>query len=87
MESIVEGWVKFSRQKCVEGFIDVWYGDCADNPNNERKSHWNLNGFATYIRLDGGEWFPTRFRGIKGFTIEMSEVSTSKEIWAEIYKE
>ena len=42
-ESLQEGWVSFSRIPCVTGCIDVWYGDCAHNPNSETKPYWNLN--------------------------------------------
>jgi hypothetical protein len=48
-EYLQEGWVKFSRVSCVEGCIDVWYGDCAHNPNSEIKPHWNLNGLVMII--------------------------------------
>ena len=87
-ERIQEGWVKFSRFNCTEGCIDIWYGDCADNPNRDTASRWCLNSFATYIRLNGeGEWYPNEYRkGINGFTGEMSEITTSQEIWDELSK-
>jgi hypothetical protein len=87
-ERIEEGWVKFSRIPCVEGCIDVWYGDCAHNPNNKERPQWNLNGFSTFIRLNGeGNWYPNEYRtGIKSFVGEMAEVFTSQEIWVEISK-
>jgi hypothetical protein len=87
-ENIQEGWVKFSRIPCVEGCVDVWYGDCAYNPNSEIEPRWSLNSFTTFIRLNGeGEWFPNGYRrGIKGFVGEMAEVYTSQEIWDEISK-
>ena len=85
-ERIEEGWVKFSRIHCVEGCIDIWYGDCAHNPNNEIEPRWNLNSFASFIRLNGkGEWFSTK-NGVKGFTAEMAEEFTSQEIWDELSK-
>lgn len=85
-QQLQEGWVKFSRIQCTKGCIDIWYGDCAHNPNNEIEPHWCLNSFALFIRLDGvGEWVHIERRnGIKGFTMEMAEVSTSKEIWNEV---
>ena len=88
-EKIEEGWVRFSRHNCTEGCIDIWMGDCADNPNRDTKSHWNLNAFSTFVRLNGeGEWYPNAFRkGVNGFTAEMSEVSTSQEIWEELRKD
>ena len=87
-EIIQEGWVKFSRFNCTEGCIDIWYGDCAHNPNNKIEPKWSLNSFATFIRLNGeGEWVPNEYRtGINGFTGEMCEVSTSQEIWDELSK-
>ena len=87
-EQLQEGWVKFSRIPCVEGCIDVWYGDCAHNPNSEIKPQWNLNGFRTYIRLDGrGEWFSNDYRrGMKSFVGDMAEQFTSQEIWNELSK-
>ena len=87
-ERIEEGWVKFLRHKCTEGCIDIWYGDCAHNPNREIQPHWCLNAFSTFIRLNGeGLWYSNGFRrGINGFTAEMCEVATSQEIWDELSK-
>jgi hypothetical protein len=34
-EKLQEGWVKYSRFNCTEGCIDIWSGDCADNPTGE----------------------------------------------------
>ena len=85
-EKIQQGWVKFSRCHCTEGYIDIWYGDCAHNPNHKDEPKWNLNGFTTYIRLNGeGEWHPNDYRrGVLGFTCEMAEAFTSQEIWEEL---
>lgn len=85
-ESKVEGWVKFSRFHCTEGSIDIWYGDCACNPNSEIEPRWYLNSFATFIRLNGqGLWYPNGYRkGIKGFVGEMAIAFTSQEIWEEL---
>jgi hypothetical protein len=87
-ERIQEGWVKFSRFNCTEGCIDIWYGDCAHNPNSKEQPQWNLNAFSTFIRLNGeGNWYPNEYRtGIKSFVGEMAEVFTSQEIWVEISK-
>ena len=87
-EDLKEGWVRFSRIPFVTGCIDVWYGDCAHNPNNEIKPQWNLNGFRTYIRLDGkGEWFSNDYRrGMRSFVGDMAEQFTSQEIWNELSK-
>ena len=87
-EILQEGWVKFSRYHCTEGYIDIWLGDSSDNPNRDIKSHWYLNSFNTYIRLNGeGRWFPNGYRkGVKRFTSEMGVVTTSQEIWDELKK-
>ena len=86
-ESLQEGWVSFSRIPCVTGCIDVWYGDCAHNPNSKTKPYWNLNGFATFIRLDGkGEWIGSGYRSVKSFAGDMAEQFTSQEIWNELIK-
>lgn len=87
-ERIKEGWVTFTRFYCTEGCIDIWYGDCAHNPNIEKEPRWNLNSFVSFIRLNGeGRWFPNEYRkGLKGFTEEMCGVFTSQEIWEELSK-
>jgi len=52
-----EDWVKFRRKPFREGFIDVWTGDCGQNPNCVGKSNFNLNSDTQYFRLNGqGEW-------------------------------
>ena len=82
---IQEDWVKFSRYDCIEGTIDIWTGDCADNPNNKNQSRWCLNSFSTFIRLNSDEWVECEYRrGVNGFVAEMSEVATAQEIWKEI---
>ena len=44
-----EGWVKFNRIQCKEGYIDRWIGDCINNPNSISKSQLQLNSFAEYF--------------------------------------
>ena len=52
-----EGWVEFRRCHCLSGYIDIWTGDCINNPNKEKKSQYALNASAQYYRLNGaGEW-------------------------------
>ena len=87
-ELLEEGWVKFRRFYCVEGHIDIWFGDSAHNPNTLEQPRLNLNSFAAYVRLNGeGLWYYNGYRrGLQGFTAEMSEVATSKEIWDELSK-
>ena len=88
-ERLEEKWFTFYRYSCTEGFIDIWMGDSADNPNSEFRSRWNLNSFSTYIRLNGEDkWYPDQFRrGTKGLISEMAENSTSLEIWNELRKD
>lgn len=79
-----EEWVKFVRHYCKEGFIDVWCGDCADNPNNKEKRNFNLNSNETYFRLNGvGNWEKRIF--FKESPIGMlnigSDWNTANEIW------
>lgn len=58
MEFIEEGWTKFKRFRCKEGFIDKWTGDMADSPNRDKKSPIHLNSFTSYYRLNGDNgWF------------------------------
>ena len=87
-ERIEEKWFTFSRHNCTEGCIDIWTGDSGHNPNSDVRPIWNLNSFRTYIRLNGeGEWYSNEYRkGINGFTAEMSEITTSQEIWEELSK-
>jgi hypothetical protein len=52
-----EGWVDFKRIYFTEGFIDLFNGDCASDPNLDEPPRFGLNAFATYLRLNGeGEW-------------------------------
>lgn len=51
-----EGWVKFTRFCCKEGFIDRWVGDVINNPNYEKESNYQLNTFAEFYRFNGGKW-------------------------------
>ncbi len=83
MEYLVDGWRKFVRVKCTSGFIDKWMGDCIDNPNNETKSNWNLNAFATFYRLNGGEWIDSRqfTEDLQSWTLRLCDTETAENIW------
>lgn len=59
-ERLKENWVEFDRWHFKEGHIDRWFGDVADHPENDVKSSLHLNSFATYYRLNNGEWFTRR---------------------------
>lgn len=77
-----EGWVKFNRYPCKEGYIDRWIGDCIDNPNSVSKSQLKLNSFAEYYRLDG-EWIPNHDFDRIFFhqMLELRNQFTALEIW------
>lgn len=79
-----EGWVKFFRYYCKEGFIDKWIGDCIDDPNNSSKSHINLNSFATFYRLNGkGKWVKRDNYRVDLLVLINSNAKkcTAEEIW------
>ena len=66
VDQLEEKWFTFRRMYCIEGFIDMWQGDQADNPNNEDKSWIHLNSYSKMFRLNGeGQWIHHRdLRGI-----------------------
>lgn len=54
--------IDFVRIPCQQGFIDMWIGDCADDPNRQHGPGYHLNATATYFRLNGtGEWVRDRY--------------------------
>lgn len=57
METLEEGWVKFRRFNCKEGYIDIWMGDSINDPNRQHKHQMQLNSITQYFRLNSGEWF------------------------------
>ena len=77
-----EGWVKFNRIPCKEGYIDRWIGDCINNPNSVSKSQLQLNSFAEYYRLEG-EWMPKHEfdRLFYHQILELRNQFTAQEIW------
>jgi len=85
-----EGWVKFERFHCKEGFIDRWIGDAINNPNNKEKSLLNLNSFKTYYRLDGkGGWIESS-KMERSFVTSIAVFcnnNTSKDIWEDGIKD
>ncbi len=87
-EILEEGWVKFTRWHCKEGYLDRWMGDCINNPNNPKKSQWQLNSFASYWRCNSGEWISDRDLGRSEVfaLLQMGEEFTAKEIWDELLK-
>lgn len=90
MKDEKNAWVEFVRFPFVEGYIDIWMGDCAQNPNNPQRVGYSLNSFATYYRLSGtDEWlrstcFSPFFRGN---IIAYRETMTAAEIWAQNFEQ
>jgi hypothetical protein len=83
MENKIEGWVKFQRFTCKEGYIDRWVGDCIDDPNRSTKNNIHLNTMATYFRLNGeGLWIHRRdFNNPEVYIGEFKDDYSAKEIW------
>lgn len=50
-----EDWYAFWRMHFKTGYIDLWKGDCAHDPNGP-KPRINLNAMASYYRLNDGLW-------------------------------
>ncbi len=81
-ERLQEGWVKFTRFYCKEGWIDQWVGDCADDPNRPIKSFYSLNAFSTCWRAKGTKWFPELNKGHLHIKLDKyAQEYTSDEIW------
>ena len=79
-----EKWYKFTRFHCKEGYIDVWVGDQANNPNSDNKSNMNLNTTSYYIRLNNGIWLSEYENFKRNFHLELIELHqefTAEEIW------
>jgi len=84
-ELLQEGWVEFRRYRCLEGYIDCWSGDCANDPNRLTKSLYNLNAIRTYFRLNNGEWVESNELG-RAHAADIhnyGEPFTAEEIWNE----
>lgn len=79
-----EGWVNFQRHKTIEGFIDIWMGDSADDPNKPNKSHSLLNSSAYYYRLNGkGLWYNRRdfINNIHQLIYQLKDEYSADDIW------
>lgn len=84
-----ETWFEFSRYHCLEGYIDVFIDDAAQDPNRATRAGYRLNATRKWFRLAGAKtWIsdrdfkPNFFIGILNNADEMSAAS----IWAE-YRE
>jgi hypothetical protein len=85
-EILTEKWYEYIRYYCIEGTIDVWAGDMANDPNNDNKYPMNLNSTTCYVRFNGGTWVPHWGNFKKYLNIDISELHqyfTAEEIWNE----
>ncbi len=87
-EQLEEGWIKFVRYYCKEGYLDKWMGDSIDNPNNSSKNQMSLNSNITYWRCNNSKWLSDYEigRGEVSGMLEISDSFTAEEIWNEILK-
>lgn len=80
-----EGWVEFQRIYCKEGYIDRWFGDQTDNPNNSFKSNININSMVSFFRLNNTRWISAYDLGVTSMFIsqvkKLCKEFTAKEIW------
>lgn len=83
IDHLEEKWFTFRRMYCKEGFIDMWQGDQADNPNNEDKSWINLDSFSKMFRLNGeGPWIHhSDLRGIVEDIHSYWEGFSADDLW------
>ena len=84
-----EKWFEFTRFNCIEGYIDYFSDDAAQDPNRPVRAGYRLNATRAWFRLSGeSNWFSDRdfksgfFIAIRNSADEMS----AKTIWLE-YKE
>lgn len=76
--------IDFVRIPCQQGFIDMWRGDCADDPNSQQGPGYRLNATATYFRLNGtGEWIRDRHfdRDFRVIVYLNRESETASALW------
>jgi hypothetical protein len=71
-EALEEGWVRFTRVYCLDGYIDRWIGDAGSNPNNPKRNQWSLNSFSQWFRFNGGKWMADSELG-RGKIVSMIE--------------
>ncbi len=83
-EILKERWYNYRRVYCKEGFIDIWQGDSAHNPDQESKPNYQLNNTITMYRLNGERFWYDRnllkslFNDLNSDVIDLY---TSDEIW------
>lgn len=84
MEKLSEKWFTFLRIPCKDGFIDMWQGDKANDPNFDELSYYNLNSTSTMFRLNGeGTWYHQS--SLVGLYIDIitgyPELFSSDDLW------
>jgi len=84
-ENLQEGWATFRRIHTKSGFIDVWTGDAAQNPNYSKRTY-NLNSFATFIRLNGEKYWTNegefKERNVVSKINQFKDLFSAVEIWS-----
>ena len=43
MKTLKEKWFMYQQIECKDGFVDIYIGDTANNPNYDKPSKWQLN--------------------------------------------
>lgn len=80
-----EGWVKFTRVHCKEGFMDVWTGDALHNPNDKTENRWCINSFTVYLRLNGkGQWIESNTKSVRKHIEDCKERLSAEEIFKKL---
>ena len=80
----MDTWVKYTTiNHPGGGAIDVWRGDCINNPNNPTKSNVQLNALALFYRLNGaGDWINSRdFDGGLMSWMQINPTEKMEDIW------
>ncbi len=90
MANETPNWVKFRTiEHAGGGSVDVWRGDCINNPNNPQIQRLQLNSFATYYRLNGeGLWVDSRdFDGDLLVWLKTNQDEKAGDIWKTALKQ
>ena len=83
VEHLEERLFSFRRLHCMEGSIDLWTGDQADDPNLDYKSNIHINSSSVFFRLNGkGKW--VNHRNLHGLLNDVHEYHagfSAKDLW------
>lgn len=82
-------WVTYMRHPFKEGFIDMWVGDAANNPNEGTKNDYSLGSFTSFYRLNGkGEWVNRKFFSQNPLEDPFEiKFKTAEEIWNKYFNQ